>query len=334
VVSTTSLAGRELAAGLPETDVALLLPLDVAPCISRALATIRPAAFVFTETEIWPNLLRELARRGVPAILLSGRISQRAFARYRWVRPFLHRVLSQVAFFGMQSEADAERIRALGAPAERVRVTGSLKLDMTSPPSELHLEGDGLLWVVGSTHAGEEDICVRIFDRLRRRFPDLRLLLAPRHLARCEEVARLLGRMGVRFVRRSRVNGVWRGDPPVLLLDTLGELPGLYAYADLAFVGGTLVPVGGHNLLEPARAGVPVLFGPHVENVSEIARRLEDAGGARRVRREEELEVEVTRVLAEGELRARMGQAARDTFPTGTVARQSLEAAIAYLPEP
>ncbi len=332
VVSATSLAGREIAKGLPEADGAFLLPLDIPPCIHRALAVVRPSVFLFTETELWPNLLRALYGQGIPAVLLSGRISPRAFARYRWIRPFLRRVLSSVTFFGMQSEADAERIRALGAPPERVRITGSLKLDAFETASDLRLETEGPLWVAGSTHPGEEDVCLRVFARLRDRFPSLCLLLAPRHLSRCEEVERLLARMDLPFVRRSCVNGVWRGNPPVLLLDTLGELAALYAQADLAFVGGTLVPIGGHNLFEPARAGVPILFGPYLDTVTETARLLEEAGGARRVEREDDLEAEAARLLSEPELRARMGQAARDAFPAGTVAERSLEAAMRFFP--
>lgn len=332
LVSTTSLAGREMAETLPEADGVFLLPLDHGPCIERALAAVRPSIFVFTETEIWPNLLRALARRGIPAVLLSGRISPRAFARYRWVRPFLRRVLSQVAFFGMQSEAEAERIRVLGAPPERVQVTGSLKLDAVGAESDLRLELPGPLWVAGSTHAGEEDVCLRVFVRLLRRFPDLRLLLAPRHLSRCEEVERLLARLELPHVRRSRVDGLWKGAPPILLLDTLGELAALYSEADLAFVGGTLVPVGGHNLLEPARAGVPILYGPHLETVAETARRLEAAGGARRIESEDELESEAAKLLSEPELRTRMGRAARDAFPAGAVAERSLEAVSRFFP--
>ena len=325
VLSTTSFAGRDLARGLREADGAVLLPLDFSACVERALDAIQPSLFVFTETEIWPNLLRGLRRRGVPAALVSGRVSPRAFRRYLWIRPFLRRVLADVALLGMQSDAEAERIRALGAPAERVRVTGSLKLEALVERRSFAMSGSGPLWVAASTHAGEEEVCVRVFRRLRERFTDLRLLLAPRHLDRVREVETVLDRERVAFVRRSRLaDGRWAGEPPVLLLDTLGELSGLYEGAAAAFVGGTLAPIGGHNLLEPARAGVPVLYGPQVENVAAIAEGLEAAGGGVRVRDEAELAARLESLLADRALRERVGRAAA----AATASSGSLEASV------
>ncbi|MGH7822395.1 MAG: 3-deoxy-D-manno-octulosonic acid transferase, partial [Candidatus Binatia bacterium] len=332
VVSATTLTGRDVARGRPEADGAFLLPIDARPAIDRVLDRLRPAAFFFLETEIWPNLLRALDARDVPAILLSGRISPRSFPHYRRVRSFLAQVFAHVRLFGMQSDAEAERIRALGAPPERVVVTGSLKLDAGVPPGDLRVDGDDALWIAGSTHAGEEETCAAIFRRLRERFPRLRLLLAPRHLDRLDEVERLLQRTGVAFVRRSHLSDAWDGAPSALLLDTLGELAALYPRAAVAFIGGTLVPVGGHNLLEPARAGVPILFGPHVENVVEMARALEASGGGRRVAAADELERAIVELLEDPERRRRMGASAARTFPAGAVAERSLEAALPFLP--
>jgi 3-deoxy-D-manno-octulosonic-acid transferase len=312
VLSTTSFAGRDLARNLADAEGAVLLPFDLPICVEHAVDTLRPSLFVFTETEIWPNLLRALGRRGVPALLLSGRISPRSFRRYRWVRPFLRRVLADVSLFGMQSEAEAERIRELGAPAERVRVTGNLKLDAQGSEAALAIEVDGPLWIAASTHEGEETACLRVFRRLQLRFAGLRLLLAPRHLDRLGDVERALRREGVGFVRRSALaDGRWTGQPEVLLLDTLGELAGLYEGAAVAFVGGTLARVGGHNLLEPARAAVPVLYGPHVDNVVAIAEALEAAGGGCRVRDESELESRLASLLADPDASRRIGDAAR-----------------------
>src|SRR5882672_4618457 len=199
VLSTTSLTGRDLARGIADADGAVLLPFDLPSCVDRAVGTLSPSLFVFTETELWPNLLRALSRRGVPALLLSGRISPRSFRRYRWVRPFLRKVLADVALFGMQSEAEAERIRALGAPGERVRVTGSLKLDAPETGAALTIAVAGPLWIAASTHEGEEAVCLRVFRRLRARFAELRLLLAPRHLDRLRDVEATLAREGVGF---------------------------------------------------------------------------------------------------------------------------------------
>lgn len=322
VLSTTSFAGREIAAGFSEAEAAVLLPFDAPRAVGRALDVLAPSLFVFTETEIWPNLLRGLARRRVPALLLSGRISSRSYRRYRWVRSFLRQVLAQVAGFGMQSEEDAARIRALGAPAERVRVIGSLKSDVPAArAAAITFHFPGPLWIAASTHAGEEQTCVRVHARLRRTFPDLRLLLAPRHLDRLPEVEATLRREDVGYERRSELRASrWQGERDVLLLDTLGELGGLYAGALAAFVGGSLAPVGGHNLLEPARAAVPVLFGPHVENVAEVARAIETAAGGARVQDEGELEERLRGLLSDRAARRRMGiSAERAASRTGAL---------------
>jgi 3-deoxy-D-manno-octulosonic-acid transferase len=312
VLSTTSVTGRELARELAEADAAVLLPLDLPAAVERALDAIQPSLFVFTETEIWPNLLHALRRRGVPAVLLSGRVSPRSYRRYLWVRPFLRRVLSDVTLFGMQSEAEAERIRALGAPPERVRVTGSLKLETVVEPRTLAIENAGPLWIAASTHAGEEEVCARVFARLLEHCGGLRLLLAPRHLDRLPAVEEILRSKGLDFVRRTALReNRWTGEPPVLLLDTLGELAALYAGAAAAFVGGTLARVGGHNLLEPARAGVPVIYGPHVENVAAVADALDARGGGFRVTDETGLAARLQTLLDDPELRARTGNAAQ-----------------------
>lgn len=331
VLSTTSFAGRELARELPEADGAVLLPVDRRAYVERAIEALSPALFVFTETELWPNLLRALARRSVPALLVSGRVSPRSFRRYRWARPFLRRVLRDVAVFGMQSEAEADRIRALGAPPDRVRVTGSLKLDGAPSPGRLTLDRGGPLWIAASTHAGEEEICARVFAAVRRRFPDLRMILAPRHLDRLAVVDEVLRAEGIDYVRRSTLEtGRWVGEPKVLLLDTLGELSGLYSEAAVAFVGGSLARVGGHNLLEPARVGVPVLFGPHVENVTAVAQALEQAGGGVTVRDEGELAAKLEELIGDPEVRLRMGAAARSVLSDGGVVEATFQAAAEF----
>ena len=329
VLSTTSLSGRELARRMPEGDGAVLLPLDSPGCVARALDSLSPSLFVFTETEIWPCLLRGLARRRVPAVLLSGRISPRAFRRYRWIRPLLRRSLATVSVLGMQDEREAQRIRALGAPPDRVRVTGSLKLDASPPAASFEIGGGGSLWIAASTHPGEEEACARAFLGLRGRFPHLRLLLAPRHLERLGDVESTLHALTIPFVRRTALpGGGWWGEPPVLLLDTLGELAGLYSSAVAAFVGGTLAPIGGHNLLEPARAGIPVLFGPHVENVAEVARTLEQSGGGIRVADADDLASRVGALLADPTTARRLGAAARDAVPGRGSVETSLGAAL------
>jgi len=333
VLSATSLSGRALARDLVEADGAVLLPLDTSACVERALEALHPSLFVFTETEIWPILLLALERRNIPALHLSGRVSPRAFRRYRWISPLLRRSLRAVTLFGMQSEEESERIRRLGAPADRVHTTGNLKLDGVIAPRRITVEVDGPLWVAASTHAGEEEACVRVLARLRRRFPKLRLLLAPRHLDRIAAVETTLERHGVSYTRRSGLPApCWRGETEVLLLDTLGELSGLYGGAVAAFVGGTLVSVGGHNLMEPARAGVAVLFGPHVEKVAAIARELEAAGGGACVQDEAELEARLGMLVADPDLSQRMGRAAQGACQAGGAVERSLQTIVDLLP--
>ena len=332
VLSATSLAGRDLAGRVAEADGSFLLPLDAPAAVGRVIDALRPAVFVFTETEIWPVLLRELGRRGVPAVLVSGRISMRSFPRYRRIAAVLRDAFVHVRRFGMQSDGDAERIRALGAPAERVVVTGSLKLDAVETEASLRVEGDAPVWMAGSTHPGEETVCLEAFARLRARFPDLRLLLAPRHLDRLSDVERELARSGFAWTRRSRLDGVWGAAPELLLLDTLGELAGLWRFAAVAFVGGSIAPVGGHNLLEPARAGVPVTFGPRVENVAAAARALVTSGGGREVASAKDLEHAIGEWLADPVARTAAGRAAAQAVPADEVTERSLAALAPWLP--
>ena len=234
---------------------------------------------MLVETELWPNLIHEAHRRGTRIALVNGRISTRSFPRYRKARRFLSRVLSEIDLFLMQGEAHAERIRALGAPADRVQVTGNLKFDAVAPgrvPERLArlLQGGTAprpLWVAGSTVGGEEELVLSAFHRVRERVPQARLLVAPRHPERFAAVPALVEAAGFRCLRRSALDPAAWGDGEVLLLDTLGELAQVYALASVVFVGGSLVPAGGHNILEPAVAGKAVVVGPHMENFQEIA---------------------------------------------------------------
>ena len=253
-------------------------PLDLPGPVQRALGAIKPRFFIGMETELWPNFLGALAGRGIPSMIANGRISDRSFRRYRWV-PFLtRRMLASVTVFGMQSQEDARRIIALGASPERVVVTGSLKTD-AEPESAgnrelweklLRLAPVERVWVAGSTHRGEEEIVAEVFGRLRPDHPDLVLVLAPRHPERVTEVERLLAGRGLAAVRRSQLPTARRGQP-VIILDTVGELARLYRLAEVVFVGGSLVPTGGHNMLEPALRAKPVLFGPYTSNFRDSA---------------------------------------------------------------
>jgi 3-deoxy-D-manno-octulosonic-acid transferase len=272
------------------------------------------------ETELWPNLLRLLAARGVPTMIANGRLSDRSFQRYRLVRGTMRRVLGDVTVFAMQSDEDARRVIALGASPERVVVTGNLKHEPLPDPAGaadlwhrlLGLAAGQPIWIAGSTHRGEDDAVLQAHRRALAVRPDLVLVLAPRHPERVSEVMRLVAAGGFDGVRRSELSA-GRGAPaPVIVLDTVGELAQLYSIADVVFVGGSLIALGGHNVLEPALRGKPVLFGPHTSIFREAASILLAAGGGVVVRDAGELAAELERLLADPALRARRGAAARE----------------------
>ncbi|MEK7709109.1 MAG: 3-deoxy-D-manno-octulosonic acid transferase [candidate division NC10 bacterium] len=292
-------------------------PLDFPGAVARALAAVRPRFFVALETEIWPIFLRGLQRRGIPAMIANGRISDRSFRRYRLVRPFMRRVLAGIAVFAMQSAEDARRIIALGAPPERVVVTGNLKSDAVpnEPGTEqlwrrlMGLSGEEPVWIAGSTHRGEEELLLEAFVSLRRRHPLLVLVIAPRHPERVPEVERLIRGRGLTSVRRTALPSA-RDTDAVIVLDTVGELPQLYQLSQVVFVGGSLVPLGGHNMLEPALRQKPVVFGPHTSNFREGAELLVTAGAALVVRDAKEVEGALDELLSDPARRAAMGEAA------------------------
>lgn len=298
-------------------------PVDLPGAVRRALDAVRPRLFVGMETELWPNFYRALGARDIPAIMANGRISDRSYRGYRRIRFAIAPMLAGVSAFGMQTQRDAERIVALGAAADRVVVTGTLKADVEPPVDDaaarwsqlLGLEAGDPVWVAGSTHRGEDEAVLRAFRTAGAGVERLRLVLAPRHPERVPEVERLVAQHGLPAVRRSTLPatppaGTPVGARPVVLVDTVGELAGIYAAADVVFVGGSLVPVGGHNVLEPALRRRPVLFGPHVANFRESADLLLEAGAAVVVTDAEDLGRRVAELLAAPERRRAMGQAA------------------------
>ena len=278
-VSTTTVTGQDVARkGLSAADGIFFAPFDLAGSVWRALDVVRPALLVLVETELWPNLIHEARRRGARVAVVNGRISDASFRGYHRARWLLKRVLADVDLFLMQGEAHAERILALGAPPERVRVLGNLKFDAVGP-ARTSDELAGLLgrpagrpiWVAGSTMPGEEEIVLRAFQKVRERLPGAALIVAPRHPERFAAVAPLIEAAGFHSVARTRLApGGWQNGS-VVLLDTLGELAQIYPLASVVFVGGSLVPTGGHNILEPAAAGKAVVVGPHMDNFREIA---------------------------------------------------------------
>lgn len=274
-VSTTTRTGQKLARERFGPNRVFYFPLDFAWIVRRYLARLRPVLLVLLETEFWPNVLSEFARAQIPMAVVNARISDRSFPRYRALRRLWKPLLSRIQVFLAQTAEDAARLRVIGAPADRVRVMGNLKFDVTSagePPITAALRarlprGERVL-VCGSTAAGEEELLLDAFSALLPAHPNLLMILAPRHPERFDPVAALVERRGLALVRRSR----WMKQPTLLaagsvvLLDSIGELDSVYSLASVAFVGGSLVPSGGHNPLEPAQFGVPIVMGSHYEN--------------------------------------------------------------------
>ena len=318
VVTTATPTGRAQAAALFGADVEVrFLPYDTPGSVRRFLARTRPRAAIIMETELWPNLLHECGRRGVPVLFASARLGARSLPRYRRFGTLFRAGLHN-AWVAAQSTADADRFIALGADPARTHVVGNLKFDMRLGEAvaengrELRRTylGRRPVWTAGSTHEGEEELVLDAHADVARAIAGALLVLVPRHPQRFESVAALLERRGLAFDRRSRGETV-RREAQVLLLDTMGELTGFYAASDTAFVGGSLVPVGGHNLLEPAALGVPVVTGPYTQNGPEIARLLIEADGALEVADGAALADAVARLLADPALRERMGESAR-----------------------
>ncbi len=320
VLTTVTPTGAERARAQFGADVHVrYVPYDLPGSVRRFFDRMRPRAAIIVETELWPNLYHECGRRGVPLVLASARISPRSVGRYRRLAGLFRETLSHGIVIAAQSEGDAERFRSIGANPRRTHVTGNIKFDFSLPADVLargaalrarHAAGRSV-WVAGSTHAGEEEIVLAVHEALSGA-PRPLLVLVPRHPGRFDDVAALLDRRGVPYVRRSS-GAECTAQTEVLLVDTLGELLQFYAAADLAFVGGSLVPIGGHNLLEPAALGVASLTGPHNFNAQEIADLLIESGAVQVVADEAALRAAVERLLADPAERARRGITGRET---------------------
>ncbi len=330
VISTITETGREaVERQLQGIAVHCYAPLDYSWVVHRFIRRMRPTAFLFVETELWPNILTALAQQSIPVLLINGRLSTNSYQGYSWIRSFWKQVLGRITCFLMQSERDASRIIALGAPAHRVVTTGNIKFDQklsedTLQRSEafrrdLPLQSEEQLFVAGSTHPGEEEILLEAYRELHKEFPHLVLMLAPRHIERAPELVERIRAFDMQVVRRSELGPkpsarISTPTARVIILDTRGELVLAYRYAHVAFVGGTLVAVGGHNLLEPAIWGRPVFFGSFTDHVSEMARLLLAGGGAAQVTTVGELTHEIGQCLRDSQRVQLMGVAARQVI--------------------
>ncbi|OGT97905.1 MAG: 3-deoxy-D-manno-octulosonic acid transferase [Geobacteraceae bacterium GWC2_48_7] len=283
VISNTTETGRGIATGYPEKDLCIYFPFDFLPSVRAVLNRIKPQLIIIMETEIWPNFNREAAVRKIPVILANGRISDRSFGRYLKFSWFFRHPLQYFSNLCMQTELDRERIITIGAPPERTITSGNLKYDIPFHPVEREekktlrqhyaISDELIVIVAASTHPGEEELLLAVYLQLLKITPGIFMVLVPRHPERAAEVALLLEKSALPYRRRTQITAKTNQSPAgeVLLVDTVGEMMNLYALSDLAFVGGSLVATGGHNLLEPASRGVPCIFGPHMTNFREIA---------------------------------------------------------------
>ena len=328
--------------GLRDSRSHCLLPLDFGMANRRFLRSARPALGVILETEIWPGLYAACGAAGVPLVMASARLGRRSHARYRNVRPLIAAALNAVRAVGAQSEDDARRFRSLGHAGLDVRVSGNLKFHYR-PPAGLLERGAELrramgsgrpVWIAASTHEPEERTALEAHRQLLAERPGALLIIAPRHRERFAAVGTLLASSGLKAALRSRHRAP-QAETQVFLLDSLGELTAYYAAADLAFVGGSMAPVGGHNLLEPAAFGLPVLAGPHLFNAAETARLLREAGALFNVSDARELAGRAARLLGSDEARRGVGAAARECVAAGRgVLDRTLSLIEPFLPAP
>jgi 3-deoxy-D-manno-octulosonic-acid transferase len=334
-LAADAIAGR--AAGAP--DSLSSLPFDLPGPMGRLLDRLRPRAVLVIETEIWPNMIRAAAARRIPVAIVNARLSARTFPRYRAARPLFAAALARVGLVAAQSAADADRFRALGAPAERTVVSGNLKFDLPVPRIDreavrrrLGFPAGATILVAGSTARAEAEPVLAAYAALVAADGAARLVLAPRHPEDVAPAAAALARHGIPHRRWSELDRAPAADGAAVLVDVLGVLPEIYAAASLAFVGGSLVPRGGQNLLEPAALGCPVLFGPRVENVRAAAEALVAAGGGFRAADSAELTALVLRLGTDAAARAAAGERARAVVESERGAlERTLDAAAALL---
>jgi 3-deoxy-D-manno-octulosonic-acid transferase len=343
LISTTTATGQQVARDrVPGVGEPFYFPIDLPWVVRRVLDEVQPQLFLMMETELWPNLLRECRARGVRTALVNGRISARSFPRYRLVRPLIRRVLADVDLCCAQGEETRRRLVDLGADPARVLVTGSLKFDALDGNAgardrvlrHFRLPEGRAVIVAASTLRGEEAAILRVFRRVRERHGDALLVVAPRHPERFAEVEQLCTDEGWKVERRSALplDGGPGGD--IVVLDTLGELAGLFEIATVVFVGGSLVDAGGHNILEPAAHGKPILFGPHMQNFGEIAEAFLAKQAAVQVSSDAELEREVIALLDDRSRREALGTAARQLVQANRGARERTLAALRALVPP
>ncbi|MFH0739011.1 MAG: 3-deoxy-D-manno-octulosonic acid transferase [Candidatus Omnitrophota bacterium] len=328
IISTVTPTGNKIAKGVADKgDFVTYLPLDLSFIINNFIKRVNPSLFIVAETEIWPNLLNSLHKRRIPIIAVNARISDNSFKGYYGIKFLIKPILNKVSLFCTQSEHDARRLAHLGVEKSRLCVTGNMKFDLKPQelkfkPSGLRLKFEEQLWVCGSTHPGEEEIILAVYKELLEDFSDLRLLLAPRHPERSSEVASLAQSLGFKAIKTSSGEQPGEDLKVVYILDSVGELLSFYSIAHIVFVGGSLVKKGGHNILEPAALGKPIIFGAQMFNFRDIAQLFLKNKAALQVHNQEELKNKVRLLLSDPSAIQQLGQAAKDLIKNNQGATQ------------
>ena len=316
------------------------LPYDLPGAVRRFLKRVQPCIAIIMETELWPNLFHHCARKNIPVVVANARLSPKSLAGYQRMASLVRPTLAKTTLIASQSEADAERFLSIGAKAEQVMVMGNIKFDLhfsedlpqRAKSLRAQLGAERPVWIAASTHEGEEEQVLQAFALVREVLPQCLLVLVPRHPERFNKVVSLAQRHGYQVLRRTEGQSCDAGKD-VFVVDTLGELPLFYAAADVAFVGGSLVPTGGHNMLEPAALGLPVIIGPHLFNFAEVSSALLAVGGACKVDSPKELARKVREFLQEPQVRELMGESGQELVNNSRGAMDRLLAKIApFLP--
>jgi 3-deoxy-D-manno-octulosonic-acid transferase len=338
----TKTGKRQARESLTQADLIFYFPLDFPGIMKKVLKKLNPSLLVLVETELWPNLIRESKKYGCKLSLINGRLSQRSFRRYHRIKSFSRLVLSHFDQFLIQSSEDAKRFRELGADESKTKIIGNLKfdriisgingLDKVNLRKKLRLLSEDRLMIAGSTHPEEERIILSAFRRLREKHKELVLLLAPRHLSHLSEIEEILSEFNLTYIKKSLIGKFKKAE--AILLDTMGELERFYSIGELAFVGGSLIPVGGHNILEPASYGIPVLFGPHIENFKAASDLLLKSGAGIMVKDEEELYQNIDLLLKDGNLRQELGKRGKEALSSRTgISDETVQLLLKLLPD-
>ena len=323
LTTVTETGNRTAKEKIKEADVIAFFPLDFSWSVRRFKKSLKPDLCIIMETELWPNFLRILSENGTPIMIANGRLSEKSYSGYKIAKAFFKKVLKSISAFSMQTDSDAGRIAALGAEQSKIYVTGNLKFDQVFRASsqiekgiraDLMIPEECKVLVFGSTHRGEEEILVGAYKKLRSGFKNLFLIIAPRHPERFGEVEGILTRNSVSFCRRTLLKRDEVIKTDAMLLDTIGELSQIYSIASVVFIGGTLVPVGGHNILEPAVFKKPVFFGKYMHNFREIAELFVNSGGGIQVHDPSEIEQRISDLLSNPEKGEEIGRVAYSLF--------------------